>query len=141
LAVRRPRTEIIGQTQKPEIGRHTMQTKGTRRLSLSGRETAPHRFRSKDVLLAELDDFLPGGWPPEVLERAEGLATRGEAGMRSFTRRALGSTSAAAKRRARYAVVELPVAAVISHVRADEPPPPVVDMLVADAYRALIPGR
>ncbi len=100
-----------------------------------------HPLPARLLLLHHRDDFLPTGWPPEVLERAEGLTTRGEAGMRSFTQRALGSTGAAAKRRARYAVVELPVAAVISHVRADEPPPPVVDVLVADAYRALIPSQ
>jgi AcrR family transcriptional regulator len=97
-----------------------------------------HPVPARLLLLHSREDFLPGGWPVEVVERATALTTRGEAAMRSFTRRALGSTSAAAKRRARYAVVELSFAAVILHVRAGEPPPPIVDELVAAAYRALI---
>jgi AcrR family transcriptional regulator len=99
-----------------------------------------HPVPARLLLLHSREDFLPGGWPVEVVERAAALTTRGEAAMRSFTRRALGSTSAAAKRRARYAVVELSFAAVIPHVRADEPPPPIVDELVADAYRAVMMG-
>ncbi|HEY6780825.1 MAG TPA: helix-turn-helix domain-containing protein [Thermoleophilaceae bacterium] len=99
--------------------------------------TAPARL----LLLHHRDDFLPGGWPPEVVERATALTRRGEAAMRSFTRRALSSTSAAAQRRARYAVVDLPVAAVLPHVRASEAPPPVIDELVADAYAAVIGAR
>jgi AcrR family transcriptional regulator len=98
-----------------------------------------HPVPARLLLLHHRDDFLPGGWPPEVVERAADLTRRGEAALRSFARRALGSTRAAAMRRARYAVVELPVAAVMSHLRADEPPPPIVDELVADAYGALIP--
>ena len=99
-----------------------------------------HPVPARVLLLHSREDFLPGGWPVEVVERATALTTRGEAAMRSFTRRALGSTSTAARRRARYAVVELSFAAVIPHVRADEPPPPIVDELVADAYRAVMMG-
>jgi AcrR family transcriptional regulator len=89
-----------------------------------------HRFRSKDVLLAEL-----------LLQTVEGFQAGFEAALRSFARRALGSTSAAAMRRARYAVVELPYAAVISHVRGDESPPPIVDELVEQAYLAVVQPR
>lgn len=97
-----------------------------------------HPVPARLLLLHHRDDFVSGDWPPELVERAQRLTSRGEAAMRSFTRRALGSTSAAAKRRARYAVVELAVAAVIPHVRAGEPPPPVVDELVREAYRAIV---
>jgi AcrR family transcriptional regulator len=99
-----------------------------------------HPVPARLLLLHHRDDFLPGGWPPEVVERAAALKGDAEAAMRSFTRRALGSTSAAARRRARYAVVELASAAVLPHVRADEPPPPLVDELVAEAYDAVIPA-
>jgi len=100
-----------------------------------------HPVPARLLLLHHRDDFLPGGWPAEVVERADALARGGEEAFRSFTRRVLGSTSADARRRARYAVVELPVAAVIAHVRADETPPPIVDALVTDAYRAVIGGE
>jgi AcrR family transcriptional regulator len=97
-----------------------------------------HPVPARLLLLHHRDDFVPGEWPPEVTEREAAVSSQGQASMRSFTRRALGSTSAAARRRAHYAVVELPVAAVLGHVRADEPPPPIVDELVADAYRAVM---
>jgi AcrR family transcriptional regulator len=100
-----------------------------------------HPVPARLLLLHHRDDFLPAGWPPEVVERAGEVSERAEAVFRSFTRRALGSTNAAARRRARFAIVELPVAAVIAHVRAGELPPPIVDELVAEAYRAVVPVR
>jgi AcrR family transcriptional regulator len=97
-----------------------------------------HPVPARLLLLHHRDDFVHGEWPPEVVERAAALKAGGDAAMRSFTRRALGSTSAASRRRARYAVVELPVAAVLAHLRAGEPPPPIVDELVAEAYGAVM---
>jgi AcrR family transcriptional regulator len=150
-----------------------------------------HRFRSKDVLLAELwlqtiegfqvgfqaelagpdpleagleaalytprwvrshpvparllltyhrDDFVPGGWPPEVTERAQRTTASLGKALHGFARRALGATDAAAMRRVIYAVTELPYAAVQQHVRDGEPPPPIVDELVAQAYRGVMGG-
>ncbi|MEY2422015.1 MAG: hypothetical protein QOI95_2082 [Acidimicrobiaceae bacterium] len=58
--------------------------------------------------------------------------------MRGFTRRALGSSSAANLRRARFAVVDLPGAAVGPHLRAGDAVPAIVDDLVREAYLALI---
>jgi AcrR family transcriptional regulator len=97
-----------------------------------------HPVPARLLLLHHRDDFVPGEWPPELVERTVAVTDRGKAAMRSFTRRALGSTSAAARRRARFAVVELAVAAVLTHLRAGEEPPPIVDDLVAEAYRALM---
>lgn len=97
-----------------------------------------HPVPARLLLLHHRDDFVSGDWPPEVVERAAALKAGGDSAMRSFTRRALGSTSAAARRRARFAVVELPVAAVRAHLRAGESPPPIVDELVAEAYGAVM---
>lgn len=91
------------------------------------------------LLLYRREDFLPDGWPGEVVERAVDLGAQGELVLRDFARRALKSTSARALRRARYAVIDLPYAAVRPHVHADEPPPPIVDELIAAAYQAVIP--
>lgn len=97
-----------------------------------------HPVPARLLLLHHRDDFVAGDWPVEVVERAADTGRRGQAGLDSFTRRALGSTSAAARRRARFAVVELPVAAVLSYVRANERPPAIVEELVADAYHGVI---
>jgi AcrR family transcriptional regulator len=99
-----------------------------------------HPIPARLLLLYNREDFLPSGWPPEIAGRATQLTTRGEAALRSFARRALGSTGALAMRRAHYAVVDLPYAAVRRHVHADEAPPTDVDGLIAAAYRAVIPA-
>lgn len=90
------------------------------------------------LLLHRREDFLPGGWPEEVAERAADLSRQGELTLRNFAKRALNSTGAQARRRARYAVIDLPYAAVRPHVQAGEPPPPIVDELITEAYRAVI---
>lgn len=97
-----------------------------------------HPVPARLLLLHRREDFLPGGWPAEVVERAAEVGRGGEAALRSFARRALRSTNAGALRRARYAVIDLPYAAVRPHVHADEPPPPIVDELIASAYGAVM---
>ena len=99
-----------------------------------------HPVPARLLLLYRREDFMPGGWPAEVVERAGELTARGEASLRGFARRALGSAGASALRRAQYAVVDLPYAAVRPHVHAGVPPPADVDGLVAVAYRAVIPA-
>jgi AcrR family transcriptional regulator len=100
-----------------------------------------HPVPARLLLLHSREDFLPGGWPEEVIERAAALTKQGEVALYSFAHRALGATDAPTMRRARYAVIDLPYAAVRPHVRAGKPPPPDVDELIADAYRAVIPAR
>lgn len=97
-----------------------------------------HPAPARLLLLHRREDFLPGGWPEGVSRRAEDVGKGGELALRAFARRALKSTNARALRRARYAVIDLPYAAVRSHVHADEPPPPIVDELIAAAYRAVV---
>jgi hypothetical protein len=93
-----------------------------------------HPVPARLLLLHHRDDFVTGEWPLEMVDRTTELAERGQAALDSFTRRALGSMSSAARRRARFAVVEMPVATVISHMQANERPPAIVVELVADAY-------
>ncbi len=91
------------------------------------------------LLLHHRDDFVDGDWPPEVEERAQRVDRGTRSALSSFCRRALGTINVKAKRRARFAVVDLPYAGVRPHIRANETPPPVVDNLIRDAYLALIP--
>jgi AcrR family transcriptional regulator len=100
-----------------------------------------HPVPARLLLLHHREDFVGGDWPVELVERTTEMTQRAQAALDAFTRSALGSTSAAAKRRVRYAVVELPVAAVIPHVRVGERPPAIVEELVADAYHGVMAGR
>jgi hypothetical protein len=98
-----------------------------------------HPAPARLLLLHRREDFLPGGWPVEVAQRAVDLGEQGDLALRSFARRALGSSSMRALRRARYAVIDLPYAAVRPHVHANESPPAVVDDLITGAYRGVMP--
>jgi AcrR family transcriptional regulator len=100
-----------------------------------------HPVQARLLLLYRREDFVPGGWPAEVADRAAELTARTDASLGAFARRALGSVGAPALRRAHYAVVDLPYAAVRPHVHAGKAPPADVDRLVADAYRAVIPAN
>jgi AcrR family transcriptional regulator len=91
------------------------------------------------LLLHHRDDFVDGDWPSEVEERAQRIDRETRSALNSFCRRALGTVNLTAMRRARYAVVDLPYAAVRPHIRANETPPPMVDDLIREAYLALIP--
>jgi AcrR family transcriptional regulator len=99
-----------------------------------------HPIPARVLLLHHREDFLTttADWPPEVSRRAHELNASAQATFDSFTERLLGSTSTANKQRARYAVIELPVAAVITHIRADRPPPTIVEELITDAYHGVI---
>jgi AcrR family transcriptional regulator len=98
-----------------------------------------HRLPARLLLLHHRDDFLPGGWPPEVADRALRLTAELSRALRSFARGAFGSTGVAALLRARFAVVDIPGAAVRPHLRADEELPVVVEDLVRSAYLAIVP--
>jgi len=111
---------------------------GLRAALYTPRWVRAHPAPARLLLLHRREDFLPGGWPAEVSQRATDLGKQGELALRSFSRRALNSTSAQAMRRARYAVIDLPYAAVRPHVHANEPPPPMVDELIACAYRGVM---
>lgn len=98
-----------------------------------------HRVPARLLLLHHRDDFLPGGWPPEVADRAGRLATDMNRALRAFARSTFGSTGAAALRRGRFALIDVPGAAVGPHLRADENLPDIIEELVRAAYLAIVP--
>jgi AcrR family transcriptional regulator len=99
-----------------------------------------HRAPARLLLLHHRDDFLPGGWPPEVADRAGRLAAEMGRALRGFAREAFGSVGLTALRRSRFALVDVPGAAVGPHLRADEDLPDVVEDLVRSAYLAIVPA-
>ena len=100
-----------------------------------------HPVPARLLLVHHRDDFVSGGWPPEVADRAARLAKDMDKAIRSFARRALGGSGADALRRARFALVEIPGAAVRGHLRSGEVLPDVTEDLVTDAYLAVVPRR
>jgi AcrR family transcriptional regulator len=97
-----------------------------------------HLAEAQLLLLHRRDDLLTDGWPDEVRDRAAAVAEQFDDAMRDFTRRRLGSLSPAAQRRAAFALVDIPFAAVRRHLTAGEPPPSLLDDLAVRAHDATL---
>jgi len=93
------------------------------------------------MLLYRREDFLSEKWPASMTAEAARLSAQVETALRDITRRLFGRVTPRALRRATFAVLDVPFAAVRRHVAANEPPPLFVDELVRSAYGALIPRR
>lgn len=90
------------------------------------------------LLLYSRHDFLQGEWPAQLRRAVQAQAKRFEDCLRSFARRAFGRGGAQELRRAAFVLAEVPIAAVKEHLRRGEPPPPLVDELIARTYHAIV---
>jgi AcrR family transcriptional regulator len=90
------------------------------------------------LLLYRREDFLTQGWPAAMARRAAELERGADDGLRRFAQRLLARRDAGTLRAIRYALVDAPLAAVQSHLRAGEPPPPSVDALIRVTYEAVM---
>jgi AcrR family transcriptional regulator len=90
------------------------------------------------MLLHRRQDFLGGGWPAEMAAEAERLGEQARDGLADIARRLFGRSTAATRRAATFAVLDIPFAAVRRSVGAGVPPPPEMDRLIARAYAAVV---
>lgn len=90
------------------------------------------------MLLHRREDFLSAGWPPAMQAEAQRLGKQVTDGLADITQRLFGRDTVSARHVATFAVLDLPFSAVRRFVAAGEPPPPVVDDLVATAYAAVL---
>jgi AcrR family transcriptional regulator len=97
-----------------------------------------HPTEARLLLLHRREDLLTGDWPPQLEERAAHVNDRAGGVLRAFTRAELGDDLPANVRRVRFALVEIPYAAVRPYVEAGQPPPPDVDALVLTASQAVL---
>jgi len=102
-----------------------------------------HLDDARLLLLYSRHDFVEGDWPAPLRRGVADQARRVEACLEMFARQAFGRAGAAELRRATFALLEVPVAAVRQHLERREPPPPLVDELIARTYAAIVglPGR
>ncbi|MDZ4813372.1 MAG: TetR/AcrR family transcriptional regulator [Pseudomonadota bacterium] len=94
--------------------------------------------QARILLLHRRSDFLGAGWPVEMADRAAALKKHGDAALRRISKALLGRTDADALRTVTYALVDAPLAAVLPHIRANQPPPASVDALIRATYSAVI---
>ena len=90
------------------------------------------------LLLYSRHDFVEGDWPASLTEGVREQADRFTACLERFARQAFGSAGAAEMQSAAYVLAEAPVAAIKGHLRRREPPPPLVDDLIAKTFRAIV---
>jgi AcrR family transcriptional regulator len=99
-----------------------------------------HLNDARLLLLYGRHDFVQGDWPKALKQGVRDQARRFEAALEKFARDSFGSIAPEKLRRAYFAVVDVPAAAVRPHLQRREPPPPVVDALISASYRAVIAG-
>ena len=92
------------------------------------------------LLLYSRHDFVQGDWPAALRRGVRDQAQRFEACLESFARQAFGRAGSAQLRRATFVLAEVPTAAVKTHLQRREPPPPLVDELITETYRAIVGG-
>jgi AcrR family transcriptional regulator len=97
-----------------------------------------HPVEARLMLLYRREDFLSGDWPPDLAERAAHVNDRAAAALRTFVRSRFGGESSATLRRVRFALVEIPYAAVRAYVAAGHPPPSDADQWVLTAALAVL---
>jgi AcrR family transcriptional regulator len=90
------------------------------------------------MLLHRREDFLSQRWPPDMQAEARRLGKQVETMLADITRRLFGNNTVSARHVATFAVLDLPFSAVRRFVGQGEPPPPLVDDLIAKAYAAVI---
>ena len=89
------------------------------------------------LLLHSRHDFVGGDWPEALANGVAAQARRIEACLDEFARTTWGVNDAAAQRRSQFVLLDVPLAAVRPHLQRREPPPPLVDELIADTFHCL----
>src|SRR5882757_3552047 len=99
-----------------------------------------HLDDARLLLLYSRHDFVQGDWPEPLKRGVADQAQRFETCLKTFARSAFGRAGATQVRRAAFALVEVPLAAVKPHLQRRESPPPLVDELITTTYHAIIGG-
>jgi AcrR family transcriptional regulator len=97
-----------------------------------------HLDDARLLLLHSRHDFVTGDWPAALKRGVADQAARYETCLRTFARQAFGRTGPAQLRRATFVLAEVPLAAVKQHLVRREPPPPLVDELITQTFRAIV---
>jgi AcrR family transcriptional regulator len=97
-----------------------------------------HLDDARLLLLYSRHDFVQGDWPAALKRGVADQAQRFEACLKGFARQVFGRAGPAQLRRATFVLAEVPIAAVRGHLERREPPPRLVDELIATTYRAIV---
>ena len=90
------------------------------------------------LLLHHRDDFVRGEWPDSLKLRVASQARQVKSCVKRFARANFNSTDSTHLRRARFVLLEVPLAAVRPNLRRAERPPAIVDELIRTTYAAIV---
>lgn len=99
----------------------------------------PAVVHARLLLLYRSSDLIGDVWPPELEQRNKQLRDRIERAVADVSGR-LGATSRAARRRVRFAMIDIPYGAVRTPLAQGAAPEPELDPIVHDAVLAVIDG-
>lgn len=94
--------------------------------------------RARVLVLHRARDFGSQEWPPEDRERSRRLATELDAALGAFASRHLGAPGGEAWRRATFAVLDVPYAAVHRYLAVGVEPPPQIDAYLTAALPVIL---
>ena len=97
-----------------------------------------HSHEAHLLLRHRREDFIRGAWPEPYRSRAELLQGQGAAGIRTYCRRLCGDASARHLRRVRFALLDLPLAALRSSIEVGPKMPGDLEELVLDTCRHIL---
>lgn len=100
--------------------------------------TRQHPLEARLLLLHRRQDFVPGAWPVDLVDRAAALEPQIGSALRAYAQRAFGRADSDSMARLRYALLDAPFGGIKPYVQARKRLPPVVDDLVARTVRAVL---
>ncbi len=97
-----------------------------------------HPIEARILMLHRREDFLAGVCPQSTIDRAAALKQRADSALVSYAARLLDRSDLATQRGVRFALVDVPLAAVIPHLRAGGALPSGLEALVRVAVTAVL---
>jgi AcrR family transcriptional regulator len=99
-----------------------------------------HHAEACILLVYRREELVSGLWPEHLKGQAVCLSRELDSGIRSFTKKQFGHAGKETLRRATFALVDVPLAAVRQHLQEGQPPPGIVDELVRETFLAVMKG-
>lgn len=93
------------------------------------------------LLLYRREELVSGPWPEHLKGRVASLSRELDSGIRAFAKKQFGHAGKEALRRATFALVDVPLAAVRRHLPDGVSPPAFLDEMVRETYLAIMEGR
>lgn len=100
-----------------------------------------HPREARILLVYRREELVSGPWPGHLKGQVVCLSRELDSGIRAFAKKQFGNAGKETLRRATFALVDAPLAAVRRHLQDGESPPAIVDEMVRETYLATMGSR